>query len=90
LPRSGVVIGGYTEQQLEWMERRYANAKQANPLHAPNVVGIVGLPNRTAVIQRSPTEWREGSPMTEALPLKEIAAWIADFCLPSSVASAAC
>jgi hypothetical protein len=89
MPRSGIAVGDYSAQQLDWMERRYANAKQNDPLHMPNVVGIVGLPNRTAVIQRSPTEWRKGSPITEALPLKEIAQWITAFCLPSSVVSAA-
>ena len=85
IPRSGVVIGDYTALQLRWMERRYRNSLAHG---RPNQVGIVGLPNRTAVIQRTPAEWREGSPLNEALSLKEVAAWIAEFCLHYSVSSA--
>lgn len=86
MPRSGLVgfvdkkkRGCYSPLQYEWMERRYRNSL---PHGRPNVVGIVGLPNRTAVIQTTPAEWREGSPITSALPLEAISAWITEFCLP--------
>lgn len=85
MPRSGVVIGDYTSLQSNWMERRYRNSLAHG---RPNMVGIVGLPNRTAVIQRTPTEWREGTPVTEAITLKEAASWIEEFCLRYSVSSA--
>lgn len=84
MPRSNIVIGAYTALQLHWMERRYTNSL----IHGrPNVVGIVGLPNRTAVIQHTPTEWREGTPATAAMPLSEVASWIEGFCLHYSVSS---
>lgn len=78
MPRSGVAVGAYTPLQLAWMERRYTNSK--NRLPVPNVVGIVGLPNRTAVIQTAPTEWRNGSPVSAAKPLDEVARWIHATC----------
>lgn len=92
MPRSGLVggvdaekRGCYSPVQYRWMERRYRHS--LNLPHGPNVVGIVGLPNRTAVIQRSPTEWREGSPITNAIPIKEVSAWIVAFCSPSCASS---
>lgn len=86
MPRSGLVggisatkkKGFYSPSQYRWMERRYRHS--LNLPHGPNVIGIVGLPNRTAVIQRSPTEWREGSSVSLAIPFKEVSAWIYDFC----------
>lgn len=88
MPRDGMVggidnkkRGYYSTLQYEWMVRRYNNSLAHG---RPNVVGIIGLPNRTAVIQTTPTEWREGSSITLAIPLKEVSLWIADFCLPSS------
>lgn len=86
MPRSGMVVGAYTELQLQWMERRYRNSKHLLP--TPDVAGVVGLPNRTAVIQRTPTEWREGTPLSTALPLKEIA-WVINSGWLSRAASAA-
>lgn len=74
MPRSGIVVGAYSEMQLKWMKRRWRNGR--------NVVGIVGLPNRTAVIQHNPTEWEGGTPVSTALPIKEISLWITEFCLP--------
>ncbi len=75
MPRSGMVVGAYTELQLRWMERRYAHCVT----DAPNVFGIVGLPNKTAVIQRTPQEWREGTHVSTAMSVKEIAQWLASF-----------
>lgn len=72
MPRSGMVIGAFTELQLRWMERRYNNSKHLP--HGPNIFGIVGLPNRSAVIQRTPTEWREGTPLSSAISLREVSA----------------
>jgi hypothetical protein len=77
LPRSGIVVGDYSPLQLHWMERRYRNSNHLP--HGPNMLGIVGLPNRKAVIQRTPTEWREGSPLTEAISLGEVTAWVTNF-----------
>lgn len=74
MPRDRVVKGNFSALQLQWMERRYKNLP-----HAPNVVGIVGLPNRTAVLQLSPTEWRNGSPVETARTLREIATWVQNF-----------
>lgn len=72
MPRSGMARGAYTELQLMWMERRHRNGG--------HVVGIVGLPNRTAVIQTTPDAWRQGSSTGTALSIKEVAAWITEFC----------
>ena len=89
MPRSGLVggvnaskKGCYTPQQYDWMLRRYNNSLSLP--HGPNVVGIVGLPNRTAVIQRTPTEWCEGSPTSAAVTIQEIANWIQERCGGSS------
>lgn len=94
VPRNGLVggidnkkRGYYSTLQYEWMVRRYNNSLAHG---RPNVVGIVGLPNRTAVIQTTPTEWREGSPITLAIPLKEVSLWIAAYCLPSFASSEPC
>lgn len=93
MPRSRLVgmvhptkRGCYSPQQYEWMLRRYNHS--ASLPHGPNVIGVVGLPNRTAVIQTTPTEWREGSSISHAVPLKEVTFWIADFCSRFSVSSA--
>lgn len=87
MPRSGIVKGDYSELQLRWMTRRYANSvksctytglpKENTP--ASNMFGVVGLPNRTAVIQRTPTEWRNGSPIGEAMTIKEVASCLERF-----------
>ena len=90
MPRSGIVgrvdankRGCYSPDQYRWMCRRYEHSKSLP--HGPNVIGVVGLPNRTAVIQRTPTEWREGSSILTAVSIKEVAAWISEFCLRSCV-----
>lgn len=70
-PRSGMVVGAYTELQLRWMNRRYSNGG--------NVFGIVGLPDRTAVIQRTPDEWAGGTSVTTAMSIKEVASWLVSF-----------
>jgi hypothetical protein len=83
IPRSGIVIGAYTQLQLAWMERRYKNESTFHTIYGQpckNVIGVVGLPNRTAVIQFTPKEWREGSPVTNARTIKDVAAWIHAFC----------
>lgn len=94
MPRSGLVgfvhatkKGCYSPLQFAWMERRYKNSLAHG---RPNTVGIVGLPNRTVVLQTTPTEWREGSPVGMAIDLEELAAWITEFCFQSSVLRAAC
>lgn len=68
MPRDNIAVGNYSALQLAWMDRRWRNGK--------NVVGIVGLPNRTAVIQHTPKEWRNGTPVNTAMSLEEVAEWI--------------
>jgi len=80
MPRSRIVIGEYSPMQIRWMTRRYNNSLAHG---RPNIVGIVGLPNRKACIQQTPTEWREGSPVETAMDLEDIAAWITAFCFRS-------
>lgn len=72
MPRSGIVAGDYSALQMRWLTRRWKRGK--------NAVGIVGLPNRTAVIQCGPRELEAGTPAADARPIKEIAQWIFDFC----------
>lgn len=74
MPRSGIVVGNVSPIQLTWLERRYNNAIRL--AHTPNVFVVVGLPIRTAVIQRTPTEWREGTPLAHAVPIKEVTEWL--------------
>lgn len=85
MPRNGVVVGKFTPLQLAWMERRYRNS--TNLPHGPNVIGVVGLPNRKAVIQRSLTEWREGSRIETAVTIREVSEWIQNRCGASSARS---
>lgn len=87
MPRSGRVggvddkkRGCYSTLQYHWMERRWRHSQTLLP--APNVIGVVGLPNRTAVIQTTPAEWREGSPVTLAIPIREVAQWVLSFTGP--------
>lgn len=94
MPRSKLVgfvsdskRGCYSSLQYEWMLRRYTNS--LNLPHGPNQIGIVGLPNRTAVIQTTPTEWREGSSITNAISFREVALWVIAFTGPSLARSAA-
>lgn len=84
MPRSGLVggvdpkkVGCYSPLQYQWMERRWKNSQYLLPV--PNVVGIVGLPNRMVVVQTTPTEWRERSPITQAISIPEVTAWLKKF-----------
>jgi len=76
MPRSDVVRGRYSGLQRAWMTRRHDYS------HGPraNVVGIVGLPNKTAVVQTTPEEWQRGTPVSAAIKYDEVAAWICAFC----------
>lgn len=76
MPRNGIVIGAYSALQLRWMERRYRHSRARQP----NVIGVVGLPDRTAVVQFTPAQWREGAAIGNALSIKEISLWIRDYC----------
>lgn len=81
MPKDGIVRGDYSAKQLLWMERRYHRPRWKDEiLMIGDVVGIVGLPDRTAVIQTTPKEWREGIGHAAAMSLKEVAEWIIDFC----------
>lgn len=79
MPRNSTVVGEYSALQLKWMKRRYVYSG-----FVPNVIGVVGLPNRTAVIQRTPEEWEGGSHVSVAVPLKEVSIWIQEVCSDSS------
>ena len=68
MPRSGIAIGNYSALQLRWMERRYANGN--------NVLGIVGLPDRNACIQRTPDVWKYGTEVISAVSCINVAAYI--------------
>jgi len=78
MPRSGMAVGDYSALQLKWMNRRFVNSG-----NVPNVIGVVGLPNRTAVIQRTPGEWEGGSHVSLAVPLMEVSLWIQEVCSDS-------
>ena len=75
MPRSGYVIGNLTELQKLWLRRRYEHS-----LPEPNVAVVVGLPTKTACIQRIEMDWTTGTPIFVAVQLKEVAAWINVFC----------
>ena len=80
IPKTGVVggvaakQGHYSPLQYEWMLRRWRNGR--------NVLGVIGLPNRTAVVQRTPEEWMNGSSISLAVTYKEVAQCIHAFTLP--------
>lgn len=81
LPRNGIVIGKYSTQQLAWMTRRYdyGGVFERGEMRY-NVVGIVGLPNKLACIQRTPEEWINGTHVSTAIPRAEVSHWIKEFC----------
>lgn len=64
--------GMYTTRQFQWMCRRFKAGG--------NVLGIIGLPDRTAVIQHTPEEWEFGSSITAAVSIEEVAKQIIDYC----------
>lgn len=79
MPRSGLVggvddkkRGCYSSKQFLWMCRRQAAGG--------NVLGIIGLRNRMAVVQTDPEQWKYGSSIAGAIPWVEVAARIAKFC----------
>lgn len=61
MPRNGIVVGNYSDRQHAWLNRRGDNAW-----------GIVGLPDRTAVIQYSEALRICGSDISTAHPYKHI------------------
>lgn len=80
MPRSGLVIPDLTPLQFRWLERRYNNCiSLARPT---DVAVVIGLPNRTAVLQTTPTEWREGTFVNTSMTYKEVA-----HCLDSGLLS---
>lgn len=74
MPRSGIVIGEYSEQQLAWMKRRWANS------FTHNIWGVVGLPDKTVCLQLNPSEWIDGTPVSAAISHKQLANLIWEFC----------
>lgn len=69
--------GCYSPLQFDWMVRRWRNGG--------NVVGIIGLPNRTAVIQTTPEEWEHKSSIASAMSFRDVAEWIRRYCMGESV-----
>ena len=65
--------GCYSPLQFDWMVRRLRNGG--------NVIGIIGLPNRTAVIQQTPEEWQNKSSIDGAVPFAAVAEWIRKYCM---------
>ena len=61
MPRNGIVIGDYSDRQDAWLNRRGSNAW-----------GIVGLPDRTAVIQHTHEMRVEGTNVNTAHSYKHI------------------
>lgn len=74
IPRSGVAVGNYSEQQLAWMKRRWRYSTNYN------VWGVVGLPNKLVCVQTAPCEWISGTDIAEAITHKQLAQLIWDFC----------
>lgn len=79
MPRS-CLVGGvddkkrgcYSTKQFQWMKRRWEAGG--------NAWGVVGLPNRTAVIQLYPEQWEHKSSALTAVPWSDVAARIKEFC----------
>ena len=71
-PRSGIAVGDFSDLQLIWLERRHRIGA--------NAFGFVGLADGRVAIQVTPEQWRQGSPLSEAVPIEEAAKWIVDFC----------
>ncbi len=87
MPRSKLVggvdakkKGCYSPLQYDWMCRRYNHCLAAG--RTPNVIGIVGLPDRTAVIQFTPDEWLNGTPVSSTQSFDDIAKMILSFVGP--------
>ena len=83
MPRDGQVggvdekkPGCYRPNQFAWMKRRWDYGR--------NVWGVIFLPNKSAVIQTTPTEWADKSTVFAAVDRRELAARIRSFCLGSS------
>lgn len=79
MPRNGLVggvndkkRGCYSQLQYDWMVRRFHNGG--------NMLGIIALPNRTAVIQTEPAQWLNGSSIQGAIPWLDVALKIEQFC----------
>ncbi|HRO59857.1 MAG TPA: hypothetical protein PKZ27_02895 [Rhodocyclaceae bacterium] len=64
--------GCYSTKQFAWLKRRWEARG--------NAWGIVGLPNRTAVIQADPVDWEHKSTVDSAIPWSDVAARIKAFC----------
>lgn len=71
-PRSGVAVGDFSPLQLDWMLRRHRTGR--------NAFGFVGTADGLVCIQTTPEQWRDGSPLTSAVTVKEAAEWIEVFC----------
>lgn len=85
MPRNGVLNvapdptrkynpGHLTTLQLRWAKRRH--------MHGANAFVMVGLPDRTVVLLRFPSEWEHDVRLSHATiyTRDEAAQWITDFC----------
>ncbi len=78
-PRDGLVggvddkkRGCYSALQFRWMERRWKAGK--------NVLGVIGLPDKRVVIQRTPSAWKNKTPIEDALPRQALIDIIVNHC----------
>lgn len=71
-PKAGVIKGAYTPLQLDWMMRRWNTGG--------NVIGVVGVRGKGAVIQTEPEEWLHGTSQPRYLTPREVAEWIIAYC----------
>lgn len=78
-PRDGLVggvddkkRGCYSTLQFRWMRRRWNTGR--------NVLGVIGLPDKTVVIQDSPVAWEHKSSVKLAVPRRELIVRILQHC----------
>lgn len=67
--------GRLTALQLNWLTRRWWNASSTH-----NAIVVVGLPNKTALLLRTPSEWNGAVSIFESRTYAEVSKWIQDFC----------
>lgn len=74
MPRSGSVVGDYSDLQLKWMNRRWY------AINGCNMWGAVGLPDGRICLQTHPEQWEAGTPVETAISHKQLAELIMEFC----------
>jgi hypothetical protein len=64
--------GRLSPNQLRWATRRWNTGK--------NAAVVVVLPNRMALILKTPVQWTNSVPIAGAVSIEEVARWITDYC----------